>query len=536
MSKLFWQVLKTTPVVLGASLLAANSAVAGPETASNEQQIIDQVQQYNNEAGNSMSQVTSVSQLRDVSPGDWAYEALRNLVERYGCIVGYPNQTYRGSTALSRYEFAAGLNACLQQMERLIASSEAVAREDLERMQLLMQEFEAELAALGARVDGLDGRVAFLEDHQFSTTTKLNGEVVMALGQAWGDPASTQIGNNRGSSDDTNDSQTHFGYRARLNFDTSFTGEDLLRTRLQAGNIPDLASVTNTLTSRYNFQSPDESNVFVEKLWYSTPIGDNFRVHVAAIGVSFDDIADPKNPFFAGSGTGSLSRFGDRNPAVYRTGDAAIGLNWSFAKQFSVDIAYLMGNAADPSPGNGVFNGSYMAAIQFNWDPNEDIGVALTYGYSYEPGDQLNLSGGTGSPQATSPFDGAGATANRIGLEATWRIAEKFNLAGWFGWVNATAQSGPFDGDTADIFNFAINFSVLDLGKEGSHLGLIFGIPPGTDFRTPDGTSYFVEALYKYPITDNISVTPGAYVIFNPNQNDNNDTIIVGTIRTTFKF
>ena len=35
----------------------------------------------------SMSQVTSVSELQDVSPTDWAYEALRSLVERYGCIV-----------------------------------------------------------------------------------------------------------------------------------------------------------------------------------------------------------------------------------------------------------------------------------------------------------------------------------------------------------------------------------------------------------------------------------------------------------------
>ncbi|ELR97148.1 iron uptake porin, partial [Gloeocapsa sp. PCC 73106] len=147
MSKLFWQVLKTTPVLLGASLLTANSSLAAPETSpvSNEGQTLEQIEQYNNELGEPLSQVTSVSQLRDVSPGDWAFEALRTLVERYGCIVGYPDQTFRGNQPTSRYEFAAGLNACLQQMERLIAASEAVLREDIERLQLLMQEFEAEL-------------------------------------------------------------------------------------------------------------------------------------------------------------------------------------------------------------------------------------------------------------------------------------------------------------------------------------------------------------------------------------------------------
>lgn len=37
-----------------------------------------------------MSQVTSVSQLSDVQPTDWAFQALQSLVERYGCIAGYP--------------------------------------------------------------------------------------------------------------------------------------------------------------------------------------------------------------------------------------------------------------------------------------------------------------------------------------------------------------------------------------------------------------------------------------------------------------
>ena len=55
--------------------------------------------------------VTSVSQLSDVKPTDWAFTALQSLVERYGCIAGYPDRTFRGKQATTRYEFAAGLNA-----------------------------------------------------------------------------------------------------------------------------------------------------------------------------------------------------------------------------------------------------------------------------------------------------------------------------------------------------------------------------------------------------------------------------------------
>lgn len=63
-----------------------------------------------------MAQVTSVSQFSDVQPTDWAFQALQSLVERYGCIAGYPNGTYRGNRAMTRYEFAAGLNACLNRV------------------------------------------------------------------------------------------------------------------------------------------------------------------------------------------------------------------------------------------------------------------------------------------------------------------------------------------------------------------------------------------------------------------------------------
>ena len=66
----------------------------------------------------SNDQVPSVSSLKDVSPNDWAYEALRSLVQRYGCLVGYPNQTFRGDRSLTRSEFAAGLNACQNTLER----------------------------------------------------------------------------------------------------------------------------------------------------------------------------------------------------------------------------------------------------------------------------------------------------------------------------------------------------------------------------------------------------------------------------------
>ena len=119
----------------------------------------------------SSDQVTSVTQFSDVRPTDWAYQALSNLVERYGCVAGYPNGTFAGGQAMTRYEAAALLNACLDRVTEVT--------DELKRLQA---EFAQELAVLRGRVDKLEAQVTTLEAQQFSTTTKLRGEANFVLG------------------------------------------------------------------------------------------------------------------------------------------------------------------------------------------------------------------------------------------------------------------------------------------------------------------------------------------------------------------
>merc|ERR1712100_719134 len=116
-------------------------------------------------------QVTSVTQFSDVYPTDWAYQALSNLVEQYGCVAGYPNGTFRGNRAMTRYEAAALLNACLDRITEIT-----------DELRRLIREFETELAMLRGRVDGLEARVGELEATQFSTVTKLKGVTFWTMG------------------------------------------------------------------------------------------------------------------------------------------------------------------------------------------------------------------------------------------------------------------------------------------------------------------------------------------------------------------
>jgi hypothetical protein len=97
--------LAEIPAPANTQLPARTTRYTSLETVSSDSDLTDE--------NNSIEQVTSVSQLSDVSPTDWAFQALQSLVERYGCIAGYPDGTFRGNRAMTRYEFAAGLNACL---------------------------------------------------------------------------------------------------------------------------------------------------------------------------------------------------------------------------------------------------------------------------------------------------------------------------------------------------------------------------------------------------------------------------------------
>jgi hypothetical protein len=615
MSKLLWKSLLATPAILGAVLAVSSDVkaeegfksidtlkaeaqeylVAQKTTESEQNELLNQLDSYSAEGTDTASQdqVTSVSQLRDVSPTDWAYEALRSLVERYGCIVGYPDRTYRGNRALSRYEFAAGLNACMQQMERLIAASEAVLREDIEKLQRLMKEFEAELAALGAKVDNLEGKVAFLEDHQFSTTTKLKGEAIIAVTQDFMD------GN-----------QAIMADRVRLALNTSFTGEDNLVTRLSAGNAgnftagvdqrfrtpgfpvqnPSSVNATSaTLNQTFNlYPIGDAGNdVLVDWLAYYVPIhlGEDSRIntYVAAWGGIHSDYAPTINPYFEDydGGNGALSTFASENP-IYRVGGGS-GIAFSYELGFlegllgpsTATVGYMAGGSPNsPQEGQGLFNGDYSVLGQLNFNFSDSAALGFTYVHGFHKENSPIFGGGAGSGNGivgtqmanlstdslnsylgsmsglpgNLEVDMGDKVSNSYGASFAWRLSEGISFSAFFNYTNAIRLGRGND----EIWTYGGGFAFPDLGKEGNLLGIFAGVQPyngqSTFFLTDTltGESYktrisnntvpvHVEAFYKYQVNDNISLTPGVIWISAPHQDSGNGQVI-GTLRSTFTF
>jgi hypothetical protein len=101
-------------------------------------------------AAPAMAQVTSVTQLKDVQPTDWSYQALSNLISRYGCVAGYPNGTFKPGQPASRAELAALTNACLDRISEYQSAADAALAS------ALRAQFSKEIAATNTRVSALE--------------------------------------------------------------------------------------------------------------------------------------------------------------------------------------------------------------------------------------------------------------------------------------------------------------------------------------------------------------------------------------------
>ncbi len=508
--------------------------------------------------------VTSVSQLSDVRPTDWAFTALQSLVERYGCIAGYPDRTFRGKQATSRYEFAAGLNACLDKINEIISAglADKVSKEDLATLQKLQEEFAAELATLRGRVDALDAKTAKLEAQQFSTTTKLSGEAIFSVSGA--------TGANTGGTN----TNIVFSNRVRLNLLTSFTGKDLLITGLQATNINSLAAplgyADKTLSSSSNVRlgfenqflnfNPSNSNtaaansVNLYKLLYIFPVADKLTMF-AGTNAEVSDAFPAISPF-ASEGQGSISRFGQGLNAATRVSGgtsgtglaAAVGFIWTPSD--TVDFRALYGsvnsaiatNSATTLLGAGFFGGSTVAAAQLTLKPTSTLDIGLNYANSYH---QINILG-TGLASADiGAINGGGLgdpiKMDSVGATLTWRVAPKvaFNVSGAWIFANLTGVNA-----STTFTSWMTGFHFSDVFKEGNTAGILFGQPlaksvAGGTATIPIGataTPYHLEGYFNFRVNKNISITPGVFFVFNPEGFNNAPTATVGVVRTTFTF
>ncbi len=565
---------------------SSETTLSTSEVVPTTSEVLQQIQRVRQPKGfqvtnNELSQVTDVNQLRDVEPTAWAYEALKSLVERYGCIVGYPDRTFRGNRALSRWEFAAGLNACMNTMERLLQENVAVLREDLDKLKRLAQDFEAELAAMGVRVDNLESRVSYLEDHQFSTTTKLFGVATMYVAGAAGNrTATSNIITDQGIKTLRPAAQIQrqatLQYSTLLSLTTSFSGTDSLSVDLWTSNLTPFSSsifgftpnVTGTNMSRLSFDAPPNNNSLeIADLIYKFRPFENLSVFIDAVGGEVSgELLTSTQPFatFAPY-TVSISRFGRFDPIYYQTlARPGIAANYKFNDQLSFGAGFY-GDFDSGNPQTGLFNGGNAAIAQLAYFPTDTLGMTLVYVRSYNPaGVGVTVSGQTGSLYADQPFGtnfippgtvgnpnpapaSIATSADHATFGFGWRALPELAFTGDIGFAFAHAeQANPaFNvnaGDSATIFEWNFGLSLIDLFGQGNVGSLMIGNPyrvisqSSSGLRPEGDTTWHIEAAYKYNLNNNISVQPGFLVVIHPENNNSNPPIWIWQLKTSYFF
>jgi hypothetical protein len=524
--------------------------------------------------------VTSVSQLSDVKPTDWAFTALQSLVERYGCIAGYPDSTFRGGKSLARYEFAAGLNACLDKINEIISAglADKVSKEDLATLQKLQEEFAAELATLRGRVDALDAKTAKLEAQQFSTTTKLSGLAFFNLtgATAGGDviaernpltPSAFAPPTRGGvpSRVTTQRPNITFGYYLFLNLTTSFTGKDALVTQLVTGNGNSPANnfVSAGYTNSWGTPFLDQTgvptaNVFnIRELFYSFPVASNVNV---AIGPRLNFYRYFDGNRFTSFLTGATS-FNSNGSTLSNAVDRGSGavVTWTINPQFRFTAAYLgentefltaPNNNTSSDPQQGLFGGTNTLSAELVYSPSRDANIRLLYTRSNIKANGGRISGATAEPL---PYgfadDGVGgainnATADTIILNFDWLVTKGFGVFGRYSYGSTNISPIAVQGGSVNVNAFQFGLAFPDLFKESALAVLSFVVPhsysSGRNFLLSGGgdgaTQYDLELSYYYPISKNIAIVPAFYAIFNPNSFSTNPTVFVGNLRTQFSF
>ncbi len=500
MSKLLWKALLVAPAALGAAVAVSGAALAAESAPVNG---VDSLQSASvKQEPVQLAQITSVSELTDVKPSDWAFQALQGLVQNYGCIQGYPDRTFRGDRSLTRYEFAAGLNSCLDVVAVLISQS-AINPDDLAAIRRLQEEFQSELAILRGRVDTLEATTAKLEAQQFSTTTKLRGQVDMHLVTPIDVLDNTTTGK---------ETSTSVEARARLNFDTSFTGRDRLRIRLQSTTGANALRGFSGLANSSGVGNSVPYGVIVDDFYYKFPVSNSLTVAVAAKGFSGNDWVSSTILPYDGPGVADASGAQFYDFGGSSSNGAGVGLNFSFSDSVVLDLGYTAGYGGASNPAVGVFaasNQSYIA--QLNFIPKGGlINAAATY---------LHSDGQTngGYPGATDTF--AGLVSFNF---------DKFFVAGHGAYTTFTGGSG-------NDFSWTVGAGVNDFWLAGSKLGVYGGQLPQASNRTDN--PFLVEGYYEIPFSKYLTVTPAVIYGDAKYSTGGTDTSALwGALRATFKF
>ena len=174
----------------------------------------------------------------DVTPNDWAYQAVESLSEQ-GVVEGYPDGTFKGERNITRYEMA-------QIIARMLAKEDQLNAEQRATLDKLAGEYADELANLGVRVSNLEKKVGNL----------------------------------------------YWSGDARMRYQNKATDDDSWNGRMRInvkGQVNDSTYVQGRLTSNMDFKKTGDTSVVFDQLYVNHDLGKAATVRLGRIPVAFGD-------------------------------------------------------------------------------------------------------------------------------------------------------------------------------------------------------------------------------------------------------
>ena len=253
-----------------------------------------------------------------------------------------------------------------------------------------------------------------------------------------------------------------------------------------------------------------------------------------------------------GAGSGPISLFAQRNPIIgFNAGQAGLGFDWQINENLSLQGVYSSGDSATASGDGGLFGGNTSLGVQLAANLFDRLDLAIYYLNSYTNNGTLNNA--VGDNIIGSVFPASKFSTNAFGSTVSLNAAKNLNFGGWLGFSSSNIKDST---GSVETFNWMAFSNILDTFREGDLLGIYVGQPPKiTSSNLAGGINYpslyngtsgvaggqpasttHVEFFYRYPISKNITITPGLIFLFNPAQNAGSDTVTIGALRTTFSF
>ncbi|MDJ0511522.1 MAG: iron uptake porin [Crocosphaera sp.] len=531
------------------------------------------------------SQVTKVSELRDVSSKDWSYQTLNSLMKRYNCLADYWSENGQGDKFISRQVFASKLNLCLKELETLSKTNFTILREDIDKLKRLTQEFNQELISSDSRLHNLEQRTAFIERNYFSTTTKLQGYTFVYVSNSWRDnnllaegesvinpfqPPRDQLNRPRVRVISQNPNTT-LSYFTLLNLNTSFSGKDKLALQLAAGN--GIAPVNEFLSAGFFNSSgapfalqdgtPTLNSITVREIYYEFPVRDNLKLSVGPRIQIYNYFDTNRFTFFI-TGSETFNSGGSTQFSAVDRGSGMVAI-WDINETFRLNMGYvgnnsdylpgeIVGSASDPNVLRGLFGGTYNLIAELDIAPTDNLNLRFLYSRNRLESNPFNgfVGGAIGEP---IPYgfadDGFGgplrhAFGDVFLFNFDWLVTQGFGLFGRYsyGSTDLTPENPERAKGAIDSQSFQLGFALPDLFKEGAQGNFSFLIPfsilNGREFLLSGGGDGAVqsemELNYYYPLNNNIALVPSFYLISKPNNFSQNPPIYVFNLRTQFSF